>query len=266
MSHLLWIQHSRSAYSSTSTKCPTCCEYNTAEVHTATQVQNVPPAVNTTQQKCLQPHKYKMSCLLWIQPGHGCNTAHRWKSTYTVLVDLLLGFSLGFSSSGMGGISSSTLPFSSIPISASVRLASQLWVFFSVNSFSWSARKNTVNLCTVTCYPSIQYVCLREREREIVRECVWLCVCVCVCMCACVPVCAYVHACYIEKLCMFESVLLCALFVTCMSSIFSHRIGSSKTVHYCYHGKMPITVIVTLSLWTFNGNEMLWAKHILSAV
>ena len=67
MSHLLWIQHSRSAYNSTSTKCPTCCEYNTAEVHTVTQVQNVPPAVNTTQQKCLQQHKYKMSHLLWIQ-------------------------------------------------------------------------------------------------------------------------------------------------------------------------------------------------------
>ena len=42
-------QSERSAYSSTSTKCPTCCEYNAAEVLTSAQVQNVPPAVNTTR-------------------------------------------------------------------------------------------------------------------------------------------------------------------------------------------------------------------------
>ena len=192
-------QSERSAYSSTSTKCPTCCECNAAEVLTAAQVQNVPPAVNTTQQKCLHQHKYKMSHLLWIQPGHGRNTAQRQKSTYTVLVDLLLGFSLGFSSSGMGGISSSTLPFSSIPISASVRLASQLWVFFSVSSFSWSGRKNTVKHCLSCNMLSVHTVW--EREREIVRACVclWLCVCVCACVhvpvCACL--CAYVHECCI---------------------------------------------------------------------
>ena len=34
-----------------------------------------------------------------------------------------------------------------------------------------------------------------------------------------------------------------------------------------YYGKMPIIVIVTLSLWAFNGNEMQWAKtHLISSL
>ena len=240
MSHLLWTQPSRSAYSSTGTKCPTCCEHNPAEVLTAVQVQ--------------------MSHLLWIQPGHGRNTAHRWESTYTVLVDLLLGFSLGFSSSGMGGISSSTLPFSSMPISASVRLASQLWVFFSVSSFSWSGRENTGKHSLYSNMLSVHTVCVYERE--IVCDCVWLWVCVT--ECACVHVCAWML--HREIMHVWICVAMCIVCYLYLKH-FQPQNQLFKNCPLLYYGKMPIIVIVTLSLWAFNGNEMQWAKtHLISSL
>lgn len=61
-------------------------------------------------------------------------------STYTVFVDFDFDLSLILNSSERGGISSNTFPFSSMPISANVRFARKLCVFFKDNNFSCNSR------------------------------------------------------------------------------------------------------------------------------
>ena len=231
MSHLLWIQHSRSAYSSTSTKCPTCCEYNTAEVHTVTQVQNVPPAVNTTQQKCLQQHKYKMSHLLWIQHSRSAYSNTSTKCPACCEYNQAMGATQHTDGKAL---TQSWLTCSWAFLWAS---ALQAWAAFppapchsrrsrSLPASGWPAssgsssvsaaspgqeRINTVKQSLYSNMLSIHTVGVSERERERERLCVSVCDCVCVyvCMCMCACVCIYAWMLHIEIMYVWICVAVC---------------------------------------------------------